>query len=80
MIDRVTEDALSLPTENRLILVEKLLRSLNLPINEDIDRLWAEEAELRISQKRREGQTYTFHKKIFFSILFKSLPIKRRSA
>jgi len=50
MIDRVTEDALSLPTENRLILVEKLLRSLNLPINEDIDRLWAEEAELRISQ------------------------------
>jgi hypothetical protein len=50
MIDRVTEDALSLPTENRLILVEKLLRSLNLPICEDIDRLWAEEAELRISQ------------------------------
>lgn len=50
MIDRVTEDALSLPTDNRLILVEKLLRSLNLPINEDIDRLWADEAELRISQ------------------------------
>ena len=50
MIDRVTEDALSLPTENRLILVEKLLKSLNLPINEDIERLWAEEAELRISQ------------------------------
>lgn len=50
MIDRVTEDALSLPTENRLIFVEKLLRSLNLPINEDIDRLWAEEAELRNSQ------------------------------
>ena len=50
MIDRVTEDALSLPTENRLILVEKLLKSLNLPINEDIERLWAEEAELRVSQ------------------------------
>ena len=50
MIDRVTEDALSLPTENRLILVEKLLKSLNLPINEEIERLWAEEAELRVSQ------------------------------
>jgi putative addiction module component (TIGR02574 family) len=50
MKDRVTEDALSLPVDDRLILVEKLLRSLNLPIDEDIDRLWAEEAEFRISQ------------------------------
>ena len=32
MNDRGTEDALSLPTEGRLILVEKLLKSLNLPI------------------------------------------------
>jgi putative addiction module component (TIGR02574 family) len=50
MKNRVTEDALSLPADDRLILVEKLLRSLNLPIDEDIDRLWAEEAEFRISQ------------------------------
>jgi hypothetical protein len=50
MDDRVTEDALSLPAEGRLILVEKLLKSLNLPIDKDIDRLWAEEAEFRISQ------------------------------
>ncbi|MBW1822044.1 MAG: addiction module protein [Deltaproteobacteria bacterium] len=34
----------------RLNLVEKLITSLNLPIDEDIDRLWAEEAERRISQ------------------------------
>ena len=50
MNDRVTEDALSLPAEGRLILVEQLLKSLNLPIEEDIDRLWAEEVEFRISQ------------------------------
>ena len=50
MKDRVTEDALSLPAEGRLILVEQLLKSLNLPIEEDIDRLWAEEVEFRISQ------------------------------
>jgi hypothetical protein len=31
-------------------LVEKLLTSLNLPIDEEIDRLWAKEAELRVSQ------------------------------
>ncbi len=48
--DRVTEEALSLPADSRLSLVEKLLTSLNLPIDKEIDRLWAEEAEHRISQ------------------------------
>lgn len=48
--DRVIEEALSLPADIRLNLVEKLITSLNLPIDEDIDRLWAEEAERRISQ------------------------------
>lgn len=48
--DRVVEEALSLPADIRLSLVEKLLKSLNLPIDEEIDRLWAEEAERRVSQ------------------------------
>lgn len=48
--DRVIEEALSLPADVRLSLVEKLLMSLNLPINAEIDRLWAEEAERRVSQ------------------------------
>ncbi|MBT3259782.1 MAG: addiction module protein [Deltaproteobacteria bacterium] len=50
MPDRVIEEALSLPANIRLNLVEKLITSLNLPIDEDIDRLWAEEAERRISK------------------------------
>ena len=50
MTDKVIEEALSLPADTRLNLVEKLITSLNLPIDEDIDRLWAEEAERRISQ------------------------------
>ena len=48
--ERVVEEALSLPADARLSLVEKLLMSLNLPIDKEIDRLWAEEAELRVSQ------------------------------
>jgi len=50
MPDRIIEEALSLPADIRLNLVEKLITSLNLPIDEDINRLWAEEAERRISQ------------------------------
>jgi putative addiction module component (TIGR02574 family) len=48
--DRVTEEALSLPADARLNLVEKLLSSLNLPVDEEIERLWAAEAERRVSQ------------------------------
>ena len=48
--DRVIEEALSLPADVRLNLVEKLLISLNLPIDEEIDRLWAKEAERRVSE------------------------------
>ncbi|HEV7784489.1 MAG TPA: addiction module protein [Thermoanaerobaculia bacterium] len=48
--DRVTEDALSLPADARLRLVDRLLTSLNLPIQEDVDRAWGEEAERRVSQ------------------------------
>ena len=47
---RVIDEALSLPSNVRLSLVERLLTSLNLPIDEEINRLWAEEAERRVSQ------------------------------
>jgi putative addiction module component (TIGR02574 family) len=48
--DKVFNEALSLPSDARMSLVEKLLASLNLPTDTEIDRLWAEEAEQRISQ------------------------------
>ena len=50
VIDKVFDDALSLPSDARVVLVEKLLRSLNLPTRAEIDNLWAEEAERRVSQ------------------------------
>lgn len=51
--NRVFEEALSLPSEERIGLIQKLLMSLNLPVQADIDRLWAEEAERRVSQIER---------------------------
>lgn len=47
---KVFDEALSLPAEARVTLVEKLLASLDLPTQPEIDRLWAEEAEKRIAQ------------------------------
>jgi putative addiction module component (TIGR02574 family) len=48
--DKVFDDALSLPSDARISLIKKLLISLNLPTNAEIDRLWAAEVEQRVSQ------------------------------
>ena len=51
--ERVVEEALELPADARLGLVERLLTSLNLPSQPDIDRLWADEVERRVTQVDR---------------------------
>jgi putative addiction module component (TIGR02574 family) len=45
------DEAISLPVESRMQLVEKLLRSLN-PTQKEIDKLWAREAEKRVEEIR----------------------------
>ncbi len=46
---RMLDEALSLSSNMRAFLIEKLIESLKLPTREDIDKLWAEEAEKRIA-------------------------------
>ncbi|NCC51204.1 MAG: addiction module antitoxin RelB [Spartobacteria bacterium] len=48
--DKVYDEALSLPADTRIGLVERLLSSLNLPTRKEIDDLWAQEAERRLTQ------------------------------
>ena len=48
--DKVFDEALSFPANDRLGLVEKLLCSLNLPTQGEIDNLWAKEAERRVGE------------------------------
>ena len=43
VINKVYNEALSLSANARLDLVEKLISNLNLPSQQEIDRLWAEE-------------------------------------
>ena len=47
---KLADQVLSLPCEDRIYLVDRLLQSLNAPSREEIDRLWAEEAERRIEE------------------------------
>ncbi len=53
--DKILDEALSLPVDIRLGLVEKLISSLNLPTQTEIDRLWADEAERRVAEIENSG-------------------------
>ena len=65
---KVFDEALSLPAEARMSLVEKLLTSLNLPPRPEIDQLWAEEAEKRIAQVDKGEKRLVSGRKVFSNI------------
>jgi len=65
---KVFDEALSLPANARMSLVEKLLISLNLPTQPEIDRLWAQEAERRIDQIDKGVVKLLPGKKVFTDI------------
>ena len=48
--EKITNNALSLPVEFRLELIDLLLKSLNIPTKPEIDELWASEVERRIDE------------------------------
>jgi putative addiction module component (TIGR02574 family) len=47
----ILEKALRLPPEERFVIVEGLLKSLDIP-DLELDRIWAEEAERRLAAYR----------------------------
>jgi len=47
---KVFDDALALPVDARLHLVEQLLASLNLPVSGEIEQIWQQESERRVAE------------------------------
>ena len=52
-------EAISLPVEERTVLVDSLLRSLNAP-EKDVEREWVAEAQRRLEEVR-SGAARTIH-------------------
>lgn len=50
LTEKLIDEALLLPLEARAELVDKLLQSLNVPTQSDIDSLWKVEVENRIRE------------------------------
>ena len=47
LAEKIYEEALDLPSDDRLKLIDKLLHSTNLPTQKDIDKAWSKEVETR---------------------------------
>lgn len=45
--EKIYEQAINLPVDERLILIDKLMISTNLPTQKDIDQEWSAEVERR---------------------------------
>ncbi len=45
--EKIYKQAINLPIDERLILIDKLMISTNLPTQKDIDRAWSIEIERR---------------------------------
>ena len=59
LAEKIFEQALVLPIDDRLSLIDRLINSTNLPIQkdqEDIDQAWSKEVELRC-QELEDGKT-----------------------
>ena len=50
LTEKIVNEALSLPNDMRAIVVDKLLESLNIPTQKEIDLLWTNEAENRYKE------------------------------
>ena len=50
--EEIMGQAMALPPDVRALLADRLIHSLDSPTREEIDRLWAEEAERRVQQIR----------------------------
>ncbi len=66
--EKLLQEILSLPSHLRTILIDKLIESLNVPIQKEIDDLWAEEAEKRISDINSGKAQSISGKKVFEDI------------
>lgn len=65
---KIEQEMLSLPAHERIELIDRLIESLNLPSDPEIDRLWAEEGEKRFSELETGSVTPISGNKVFSNI------------
>jgi len=71
LTEKIYDEALDLPSEERLILIEKLLQSI-IPSNKSIENAWIVESERRL-QEYKDGKVKTVSGKEVFRKIYTRL-------
>ncbi len=66
--EKLLQDVLSLPSDLRAVLIEKLIASLNLPTQKEINDLWVIESERRVEEIRSGKEKPVPREKVFKEI------------
>ncbi|MBN2188966.1 MAG: addiction module protein [Chitinispirillaceae bacterium] len=64
--NKIADEALTLPADLRAALVDRLIESLNVPSQKQLDALWAKEAEKRLKAVK-QGKVKTIPGGLVFS-------------
>ncbi len=62
---KIEHKVLSLPAQERIALIDRLIASLNVPTDPDIDRYWADIAEERLISLNKGSITPRSGKDVF---------------
>ena len=65
---KIEQEVLSLPVHDRIELIDRLIESLNLPGDPEIERLWAEEGERRFSDLETGSVVPTPGSRVFSTV------------
>ena len=68
MAEKIYNEALELPTDERLLLLDKLLHRTNLSTQAEVDEAWIKEAERRDRQIDNGGASLVSGDKVFEKI------------
>lgn len=68
LAEKIYNEVLDLPTEDRLSLLDRLLHVSNLPIQADIDQAWSAEIERREQQVENGTATLIPAEEVFAKI------------
>ncbi|MFX0098987.1 MAG: addiction module protein [Candidatus Hodarchaeota archaeon] len=66
--EKLLQAVLSLPSDQRATLVDYLLKSLNVPIQPEIEKAWAEEVERRVKEIKDNKAELVDDEKVFDDI------------
>ena len=69
LAEKIFEQALDLPIDDRLSLIDRLINSTNLPTQKDVDHAWSKEVEFRCQELEKGNAKLISGEEVFEKIM-----------